>query len=101
MHTVLQIDCPFVDPVGAELYAAMRPLAESISQELGVLWKIWTENAESQAADGVYLFTDATSGQNYLEKHSTRLTASGVSGIRVKLFAVNKPLSKICKGPTQ
>lgn len=101
MHAVLHIVCPFAGPFDDEMHAAIQPLAESISQEPGLLWKIWTENAESQAADGVYLLTHATSTQNYLDKHSTRLTASGVSGIRVKLFAVNKPLSKICKGPTQ
>lgn len=101
MQTILQIDFPFNGPFGAEMHAAMQPLAESISQESGLLWKIWTENAETQEAGGVYLFTNAQFAQNYLEMHSARLSASGVSGIRAKLFAVNQPLSKICKGPIQ
>lgn len=99
MQTILQIDFPFDGPFGAEMHHAMQSLAESISQEPGLLWKIWTENAETQEAGGVYLFIDAKSAQNYLEMHSARLTASGVSGIRAKLFAVNQSLSEICKGP--
>ena len=101
MLTVLQIDFPFNGPFGEEMHQAMQPLAESISQEPGLIWKIWTENAATQEAGGVYLFSDAASAQSYLEMHQTRLTASGVSGIRAKIFSVNNPLSLICKGPIQ
>ncbi len=44
MQTVLQIDFPFTGPFGEEMQQAMQSLAESISQEPGLLWKIWTEN---------------------------------------------------------
>lgn len=101
MQTVLQIDFPFNGPFGDDMHQAMHSLAESIIKEPGLLWKIWTENAVTQEAGGVYLFSDASSAQNYLDMHSARLTASGVTGIRAKLFAVNAPLSKICKGPIQ
>lgn len=101
MLTVLQIDFPFNGPFAEEMHQAMQPLAESIIQEPGLLWKIWTENADTQEAGGVYLFSDATSAQTYLDMHSARLTASGVTGIRAKLFGVNAPLSEICKGPMQ
>ncbi|MCK9533664.1 MAG: monooxygenase [Pseudomonas sp.] len=101
MLTVLQIDFPFTGPFGAEMQQAMQPLAESINQEPGLIWKIWTENAATQEAGGVYLFSDAITAQNYLDMHSARLTASGVSGIRAKLFSVNTPLSLTCKGPIQ
>lgn len=101
MRTVLQIDFPFNGPFGEEMSQAMQPLAESIITEPGLLWKIWTENAATQEAGGVYLFSDASSAQSYLAMHSARLTASGVSDIRAKLFSVNNPLSLICKGPIQ
>ena len=81
--------------------AAMDGFARSIADEPGLIWKIWTENAATQEAGGVYLFSDATAAQNYLEMHSARLTAGGVTGIRAKLFSVNNPLSLICKGPIQ
>lgn len=101
MQTLLQIDFPFNGPFGDEMQQAMQPLAESIVQEPGLLWKIWTENPDSQEAGGIYLFSDAQSAQNYLEKHQARLTASGVTDIRAKFFAVNSALTKICNGPTQ
>ena len=101
MPTVLQIDFPFHGPFAEQMQQAMQPLAESISQEPGLIWKIWTENAETQEAGGVYLFSDAVSAQIYLEMHSARLSANGVTNIRAKLFAVNTPLSLICKGPIQ
>ena len=101
MQTILQIDFPFNGPFGDEMQQVMQPLAESITKEPGLIWKIWTENAATQEAGGVYLFSDAMSAQNYLDMHSARLAASGVTGIRAKLFAVNEPLSVICKGPIQ
>lgn len=101
MLNVLQIDFPFSGPFGEDMHQAMQPLAESISQETGLIWKIWTENAATQEAGGVYLFSDPAAAQSYLEMHSARLTASGVTGIRAKLFSVNTPLSLICKGPIQ
>ena len=48
MLTVLQIDFPFNGPFGEDMHKAMQPLAESIIQEPGLLWKIWTENVETQ-----------------------------------------------------
>lgn len=101
MPTVLQIDFPFSGPFAEDMQQAMQPLAESISQEQGLIWKIWTENAATQEAGGVYLFSDEVAAKNYLDMHSARLTASGVTGIRAKLFSVNTPLSLICKGPIQ
>ncbi len=83
------------------MHQAVRSLAESIIEEPGLIWKIWTENAATQEAGGCDLFSDATAAQHYLEMHSARLTASGVTGIRAKLFSVNTPLSMICKGPIQ
>ena len=101
MPTLLQIDFPFTGPFDEEMHQAMQPLAESIIEEPGLIWKIWTESAATQEAGGVYLFSDAAAAQNYLEMHSARLTAGGVTGIRAKLFSVNNPLSLICKGPIQ
>ncbi|MDY7218940.1 monooxygenase [Denitrificimonas sp. JX-1] len=101
MQTVLQINFPFKGPFGPEMSQAMKALAESIATEPGLLWKIWTENAQTQEAGGLYLFSDAESAQSYLKMHKTRLTAAGITDIKAKLFNVNAPLSKICKGPIQ
>lgn len=101
MPTVLQIDFPFDGPFGEEMHHAMQALAESIIEEPGLIWKIWTENPHTKEAGGIYLFSDQACAQAYLDLHSARLTASGVQGIRAKLFEANQPLSQICKGPLQ
>ena len=99
MTTLLQIDFPYPGPWGDEMTAAMRGLAQSIAQETGLLWKIWTENAERQEAGGIYLFTDPASAQAYLTKHTQRLQGFGVTGIQAKVFEVNAALSQLDRAP--
>ena len=101
MKHLLQVDFPYTGPWGQEMSKIMNDLAQSIAQEPGLIWKIWTENAQTQEAGGLYLFSDAESAQSYLKMHKTRLTAAGITDIKAKLFNVNAPLSKICKGPIQ
>ncbi|AEY01987.1 putative monooxygenase [Oceanimonas sp. GK1] len=99
MKTILQIDFPFSGPFGEEMAQAMARLAQSIAEEPGLLWKIWTENADTNEAGGIYLFEDETRARRYLEKHSARLESAGVTGIRSKVFAVNGPLTALDHGP--
>ncbi len=40
MPTLLQIDFPFTGPFGEEMHQAMQPLAKSIIEEPGLIWKI-------------------------------------------------------------
>lgn len=101
MQCILQIDFPFAGPFGEEMSQAMQPLAEDIASETDLLWKIWTENQDSQEAGGIYLFANQAAAERYLAKHSQRLIAAGVSGIRSKIFAVNVPLSQIDRAPIQ
>lgn len=97
MNVLLQIDFPYNGPFGAEMAAAFSPLAESIAQERGLLWKIWTENSETNEAGGIYLFEDKPSAETYLKMHTARLESFGVQGIRSKLFSVNEPLSHLTR----
>ncbi len=96
---LVQFDFPFSGPFGAEMSAAMADLAQSIATEPGLLWKIWTENPETGEAGGVYLFADPASADAYIAKHTARLQAFGVSGIRARSFAVNEALSRIDRAP--
>lgn len=96
---ILQIDFPFDGPFGEAMSEAMRPLAADIAQEDGLLWKIWTEDADTQQAGGVYLFSERAAAQAYLDKHTQRLHAAGVQNIRSRIFTVNQPLSQITKAP--
>lgn len=99
MQTLLQIDFPYNGPFGEAMAEAFSPLAESIAQERGLIWKIWTENAQTNEAGGIYLFEDVTSAEAYLAMHTARLESFGVEGIRSKIFECNTPLSVITKAP--
>lgn len=96
---ILQVDFPFAGPFGAQMTESMRALAEDIATEEGLLWKIWTENPQQQQAGGIYLFSDKANAERYLAKHSARLAAAGVEGIRGLVYAINQPLSQINRAP--
>ncbi|MBB1482247.1 monooxygenase [Tessaracoccus sp. MC1865] len=99
MATLLQIDFPSDGPFGAEMSDAYADLATSISQEPGLQWKIWTENATDRAAGGIYLFNDEDSARAYCDMHTKRLESFGVTGIRARFFDVNPDLTEITRGP--
>ena len=99
MPILLQVDFPYAGPWGEDMAQAMRGLAESIAQEPGLLWKIWTENRDSGEAGGIYLFADRADAERYLEMHRARLLGFGVPEVHAKLFEVNAPLSAIDRAP--
>lgn len=95
MATLIQVTFPFNGPFGQAMTDAMQGLAQSISQEPGLIWKLWTENAAQHEAGGIYLFDTQENAKNYANMHCERLSASGVQDIEVKYFSVNQPLSEI------
>ena len=94
---VLQIDFPSSGPFGADMSQAFTPLAHDIAQEAGLIWKIWTENADTKQGGGIYLFEDIENANRYLTKHTERLNSFGIENITAKIFDVNVPLSQIDK----
>lgn len=96
---ILQVDFPFTGPFGAEMTSAMQELAADIANEENLLWKIWTEDAASKQAGGIYLFAERAAAEQYLDKHSQRLQAAGVTDIRGRIFAVNQALSQLNRAP--
>jgi len=101
MKYVLQVDFKMDGPFGEEMSTAFADLAKSINDEPGMIWKIWTENADTKESGGVYLFETKEDAENYLEMHSARLTSFGLTDIRGKIFAVNETLSLINNGPVK
>lgn len=99
MAYLLQVDFKMNGPFGDEMAEAFVALAKSINDEPGMIWKIWTEDADAKEAGGVYLFETKEDAEKYLEMHSARLTSFGVTDIRGKIFAVNEALSLINNGP--
>lgn len=61
MATLLQLHFAFNGPFGDAMAEQLKPLAESINQEPGFLWKVWTESEKNHEAGGIYLFTDEKS----------------------------------------
>lgn len=86
MIVLLQIDFPSTGPFAAEMTKAFAPLAESINQETGLLWKIWAENKDAQEAGGIYLLNSIENATNYLTMHCARLESFGISNIRSNFF---------------
>lgn len=99
MATLLQIDFPFEGPFGEAMATQMAELAESIADEPGLIWKIWTENAQKSTAGGIYLFSDEASAWAYLQKHQQRLKGFGIPEVRALVFAVNTALSQATRAP--
>lgn len=98
-HTLLQFDFPMDGPWGRQMAEAFLELAEDIANEQGLVWKIWTENETEKRAGGIYLFSDADAAARYLNMHSARLAAFGVSGVVARTFQVNETLSAITRAP--
>jgi len=96
MAKLLQIDFPF-GGMSPEMVEGMKPLAQDIAQQKGLIWKIWTENAQENRAGGVYLFEDKVSAETYLEMHTERLKKFGIQDIRAMFFDITVPLSEITK----
>lgn len=97
MSYIVQVDFPHSGVFGKEFSEAFTDLAKDISNEDGLLWKIWTENKEEQTAGGIYYFQDLANAKRYLAKHTKRLESFGYKDIRAKIFEANKSLSHISK----
>lgn len=65
------------------------------SREEGLIWKVWTEDAERGRTGGVYLFTDEALAGQYVVKHSARLGSFGITGIEHRSIGVQDGLSKL------
>jgi hypothetical protein len=84
---------------GPDRTEALKPLAEDIAGQHGLLWKIWTESPGEGRAGGVYLFADRASAEAYHAMHAKRLAARGVTGIEATYRGVNEVLSRIDRAP--
>jgi hypothetical protein len=96
---LLIFDFPARPPGGPEQAAALRALAESIAQEPGLVWKIWTESVAEGRAGGVYLFESRAAAEAYHAMHAERLGRAGVTGIEATYRTVNLPQSRITRAP--
>lgn len=92
---LLQIDFPTEGPFKDTMSSAYKELAQSIAQEDGLLWKIWTENEETKRAGGWYAFKNEAALIRYRDMHTKRLESFGIKNIQSQIFDANIPLSVI------
>lgn len=96
---LLQIDFLYQGPTGEAMAEAFSPLAQSIKDEKGLIYKIWTENSQNGEAGGIYLFDNEENANAYLTMHTARLQSFGIANINAKIFDINEKLSRITKAP--
>lgn len=85
--------------VTPEFIAGMQQLAESIAQESGVVWKIWTHEANTNHFGSTYLFTDQQALETYRAMHIKRLNDIGITDISEHVFDIMEELSHITHAP--
>lgn len=54
MATLLQLHFAFNGPFGDAMAEQLKPLAESINQEPGFLWKVWTESEKNHEVGSTF-----------------------------------------------
>ncbi len=99
MAYVLQVDFKMNGPFGDEMAEAFSDLAKNINEEEGFIWKIWTENSETNEAGGIYLFETKETAEKYIEMHSKRLADFGINNVNAKIFTINSKLTEMTNGP--
>ena len=63
-------------------------LAESINQEPGFIWKVWTESEKKSGGGRDLSFANEETALAYLNKHTARLKSLGVNEVICKIFDV-------------
>jgi Putative mono-oxygenase ydhR len=96
---ILQVDFNHDGPFGDNMVSTFTDLANSINEEKGFLWKVWTENEKTNEAGGIYLFESKADAENYLLKHTKRLNGFGITNVNGKIFETNDALTTINHGP--
>lgn len=94
MPRLVYVEFSSTGPFSEEAATAYAELADDIATQDGLIWKVWTENAEESVAGGVYLFTDEESADAYIEKHTRRLSSFGITDAKFRSLDVNEPLSR-------
>ena len=99
---ILQVLFDYKGGFGNEMYKECKDLANSINQEKGFLWKIWTENKDDKKAGGIYAFNNEENAKNYITMHKKRLSDFGVaSNFTYEILNTNDDLSKITNFKTK
>ena len=99
MPVILQMVFDKDGPFGDEMVPLGQARAESINDEPGFVWKIWTEEATLKRGGGIYLFDTRQHAQDYLVMHTQRVLKLGYRNIVSEILEINDGLTRINHGP--
>jgi hypothetical protein len=78
-------------------------MATAIAKVPGLIWKTWGIDMGRKEMQGIYLFEDKTSANNYLsgEIFTAIKNNPALANLNTKQFDVVEDLTKITRGPIQ
>ena len=88
-------------PITDKFLAGTKQLAESIADEPGVIWKIWTVEEGTSHFGSTYLFRNRDYLETYKAMHVKRLAAIGVAVTSDHIFDIMEDVSAINNAPLQ
>lgn len=86
-------------PITDEFLAGTRQLAESIAEEPGIIWKIWTVEEGTSHYGSTYLFRNRDYLETYKAMHLERLKAIGITVTDDHIFDIMEEVSAINNAP--
>lgn len=86
-------------PITEEFLAGTKELAESIADEPGIIWKIWTMEEGTTHFGSTYLFRNKEYLETYRAMHMKRLDSFGITVIADHIFDIMEDVSRINNAP--
>jgi hypothetical protein len=86
-------------PITDEFMAGTKQLAESIAEEPGIVWKIWTAEEGTNHFGSTYLFRSLAHLETYKAMHLKRLQDFGITVTADHVFDIMEDVSKINNAP--
>ncbi len=98
---LLEVDFTYDFATADEYIAAVSPMAEQWTAVPGLLWKVWTLDAETKRAGAVYLFENAEARQAYLDSELAAAVANhpALSDFRVAPYTIMAAESRVTNAP--
>lgn len=88
-------------PITDDFLAGTKQLAESIAEEPGIIWKIWTVEDGTNHYGSTYLFRNREYLETYKAMHLKRLEAIGIAVTADHIFDIMENVSAINNAPLE
>lgn len=89
----------YLGPIDDEFLAGTRQLAESIANEPGVIWKIWTVEEGTNRFGSAYLFRNREYLDAYKAMHMKRLADFGIVVVSEHVFDLMETECTVTRAP--